>query len=190
MSSSPDVVFRATPGTRGGEYAHGMGLMDAGGDVSYASDLNANGQPADYPMREGGRVVPAVQMALAHQSLVVAQSWIGPNSTQCKDSTIILLRFYSSKDKTLGSFLREELVSLGRCATCRAPSSQHTLSFAHQRGSVDICVFSRRDIALDASASSTVRHAHTHACTCTRPHSRLQRHTRIIHTAAWRNARA
>ena len=91
MSSSPDVVFRADSSMQNLP-DHVLRMQDPSAmntsDAVVVDDKDTAGRAFTYPLVNGGKLVPAVDAAMQHQSLLVATCWIGPHNTQCWDPSI------------------------------------------------------------------------------------------------------
>ena len=80
--------------------------------------------------------------AFDHQSILITSVWM-TGKTQCCPAEVKGICYYTKQDVSLGQFLRDSCFNLNlKCQnpTCKKTVLEHTLSFIHNDGQVDITV--------------------------------------------------
>ena len=80
--------------------------------------------------------------AFDHQSILVTSIWLAGNA-QCSPAEVKGICYYTEQDVSLGHFLRDSCFNLGlKCQnpTCKKSVLDHTLSFLHKDGQINITV--------------------------------------------------
>jgi len=80
--------------------------------------------------------------AFDHQSILVTSIWLA-GKAQCSPAEVKGICYYTEQDVSLGQFLRDSCFNLGlKCQnhTCKKSVLDHTLSFLHKDGQIDITV--------------------------------------------------
>ena len=97
-----------------------------------------NGGNADSTTRSlSGKIT-----ALEHQSILISSVWMA-GKTQCCPAEVKGICYYSEKDVSLGQFLRDSCFNLTlKCQNpnCKKSVLEHSLSFVHNDGLINITV--------------------------------------------------
>ena len=108
-----------------------------------------NGGKNDPTQRSlSGKVTP-----LDHQAILITSVWM-TNNTQCCPAEVKGICYYSVQDVSLGQFLRDSCFNLSlKCQnlSCKKSVIDHSLSFIHNDGLIDITV-ERMDNPIPTSA--------------------------------------
>lgn len=112
--------------------------VDYGGPPSGRKVRPWNGRNSEATQRSGSGKVTAFD----HQSILVTSVWM-TGTTQCCPAEVKGICYYSLQDVSLGQFLRDSCFNLSlKCqnSTCKKSVLDHSLSFIHNDGLINITV--------------------------------------------------